>query len=405
MLFVVAWKNIWRNKRRTLITAASVMFAVLFSVIMRGFQLGVWDHLVDGVLHSYSGYIQIHAKDYWDNRTFDFTIPENEISLKNFKGDKQITSVIPRLESFALASSGNRTKGIITVGIDAEAEKNFMALHHRMVSGKYFTNQDSGILLSQRLAKYLKLTTNDSLVLLSQGYQGAGATGIFRIQGLVRLPSPEFDNQLVFMPLHLAQEYFSAYNRVTSLVVNIKDPKELNKVVRSIKKTIGTQKYEVMSWKEMMIELYQLYISKDGGAMLIQFILYLIVGFGVFGTVLMMVSERRHEFALMITLGMQRLRLTMYFCAELLYICLLGLISGYVISLPVIIYFHINPITVTGNLAESYASFGIEPIIPVSWRMDFIIQQVINVTAIVILAIIYPVYSMFKLNLTKGLRR
>jgi putative ABC transport system permease protein len=405
MLFIVAWKNIWRNKRRTLITAASIMFAVMFSVTMRGFQLGVWDHLVDGVLHSYSGYIQIHAKDYWDNRTFDYTMPENEITFQNFKGDNRITSIIPRLESFALASSGNRTKGIITVGIETEAEKGFMALQNRMVSGRYFTNQDSGILLSQGLAKYLKISTGDSLVLLSQGYQGAGATGIFRVQGLVKLPSPEFDNQLVFMPLHLAQEYYSAYNRVSSLVVDIKDPKELNQAVKFVKKTIGTVKYEVMSWKEMMIELYQLYTTKDGGAMLIQLILYLIVGFGVFGTVLMMGSERRHEFALMITLGMQRLRLTKYFCAELFYICFLGLFSGFLISLPIIIYFHLNPITVTGSLAESYASFGIEPIIPVSWRIDFILQQVINVAVIVILALIYPVYSIFKLNLTKGLRR
>jgi putative ABC transport system permease protein len=405
MLFIVAWKNIWRNKRRTLITAASIMFAVIFSVVMRGFQLGVWDHLVDGVLHSYSGYIQIHAKDYWDNRTFDYTMTENEITLQDFKDDNRIISVIPRLESFALASSGDRTKGIITVGVDTEAEKSFMALQNRMVSGKYFTNRDSGILLSKGLAKYLKLSTGDSLVLLSQGYQGVGATSIFRVLGIVKLPSPEFDNQLVFMPLHLAQEYYSAYNRISSLVVDIKDPKELNQVVRSMKKTIGTEKYEVMSWKEMMIELYQLYTSKDGGAMIIQLMLYMIVGFGVFGTVLMMVSERRHEFALMITLGMQRIRLTKYFCAELLYICLLGLISGFLISLPIIIYFHINPINVTGNLAESYASFGIEPMIPVSLRIDFMMQQVINVAVIVILALIYPVYSIYKLNLTKGLRR
>jgi ABC-type lipoprotein release transport system permease subunit len=405
MLFTVAWKNIWRNKRRTLITAASIMFAVMFSVVMRGFQLGVWDHLVDGVLHSYSGYIQIHSKGYWDNRSFDYSMPENEITIKNFNGEKRITSVIPRLESFALASYGSRTKGVITVGSDAEAEKNFMALQNRMVSGSYITNNDSSILLSQGLAKYLKIDVGDSLVLMSMGYQGASATSIFRVKGIVKLPSPEFDNQLVFMPLQLAQNYYSAYGRITSLVVDIDDPKVMNAVVKAVKKTVGEEKYEVMSWKELMVELYQLYVSKDGGAMIVQMMLYLIVGFGVFGTVLMMVSERRHEFALMITLGMQRIRLAKYFCAELLMICLLGLLVGFIISLPIVIYFHIHPIAVTGNLAKSYASFGIEPMIPVSWRIDYIIQQVITVAVIVALALIYPVYTIFRLNLTKGMRR
>ena len=83
-MLIIAYKNIWRNKRRTLITAASVFFAVFFVIIMRGFQLGVWVNLVDGVLHSYSGYIQVHAKGYWDNRSFDYSMSEKEISTWNF---------------------------------------------------------------------------------------------------------------------------------------------------------------------------------------------------------------------------------------------------------------------------------------------------------------------------------
>lgn len=401
----LSWKNIWRNKKRTLITAASIMFAVIFSIVMRGFQLGVWDKLVDGILHSYSGYIQIHAKGYWDNRSFDYTLQEGEISMQNFQDDKLIKSIIPRLESFALASSGTRTKGIITVGIATEAEKNFMALHNKMVSGRYFNENDSGILLSQGLAKYLELTTGDSLVMISQGYQGVGATGLFPVIGIVKLPSPEFDNQLVFMPMKLAQEFYSTGNRINCVVVDIADPGKLDKTMELLNASFNPEEYEIMSWHEMMIALYQQYTAKDGGAQIIQLLLYLIVAFGVFGTVLMMVSERRHEFALMITLGMQRMRLVKYFCIELFYICLLGLFAGLLVSIPVVVYFHLNPIPVTGNLANMYNTFGIEPLIPVAWRIDYILQQFINVAIIVLLAFIYPVYSIFKLNLTKALRR
>jgi putative ABC transport system permease protein len=95
----MSWRNIWRNKRRTLITAASIFFAVFFSIMMRGFQMGVWLNLVDGVLRSYSGYIQIHAKGYWDNRTFDYSMSDSILLEKKIPDTTLIKAFIPRLES------------------------------------------------------------------------------------------------------------------------------------------------------------------------------------------------------------------------------------------------------------------------------------------------------------------
>ena len=404
-MFIIPWRNIWRNKRRTLITAASIFFAVFFSIIMRGFQMGVWLNLVDGVLRSYSGYVQIHAKGYWDNKTFDYTLSEDISKEKRITDTSLVKSFIPRLESFSLASSGERTKGAITIGIKPETEKGFMALQNRIVKGRYINEKDSGILISQGLAKYLKLNVGDSLVMISQGYQGASATGVFPILGIVKLPSPEFDNQSVFLPLALAQKFYSAEGRINSIVVDIADPKKLNETVKLLQSKYDEATFEVLSWHEMMIELYQLYTAKDGGAAMVQFMLYLIVGFGVFGTVLMMVSERKHEFAVMIALGMQRTRLIRQFGTELFYVCALGLLTGVIICIPIVVYFHYHPIPVTGDLAKSYASFGLEPYIPIAWRTDYIVQQAINVFVLVLLTLIYPLYSIFRLDVTKALRR
>ncbi|HEY9122867.1 MAG TPA: ABC transporter permease [Bacteroidales bacterium] len=404
-MLILAWRNLWRNKRRTLITAASVFFAVFFAILLRGFHAGTWSYLIDSVLHSYTGYIQVHTKDFWENKSFDYSMAADNPALEKIKGIKGVKGLIPRIESFSLASYGDKTKGVITVGIDPMIENNFSALDKKIVRGRYFHEKDTGIILSERLANFLKVKVNDSLVLLSQGYQGASANGVFRIIGIVKLPAPEFDNQMVYMPLSAAQEFYSMQSRLTSVIVDIDNPQKMDKITKHIAKSIDTKSFEVMTWEDMLVELYQQYVSDEGGGVIMLVLLYIIVGFGVFGTVLMMISERRHEYAIMIALGMQRSSLLKLVGTELFYICFIGVLFGTAFSLPIITYFHFHPLQISGNLADVYAAFGMEPLLPVAWRTDYIIQQAINVTGIVAIVLLYPIYSVYKLDLTKAIRR
>jgi ABC-type lipoprotein release transport system permease subunit len=329
----------------------------------------------------------------------------NDPVFSKIKNIKQIKGFVPRLESFSLASSGDKTKGVLTVGIDPVLENEFTKLKEKIVTGRYFTNSDTGVILSERLSKYLGLKANDSIVLLSQGYQGIGANGIYRIIGIVRLPSPEFDNQMVYMPMTVAQDYYSAQDRITSVVVDLKNPEDMDKAIRKIKQVTNDGHFEIMSWKEMIIELYQQYVSNEGSGKIIISLLYLIVGFGVFGTILMMIAERRHEFGIMITVGMQRSRLMRLVGAELFFVCFIGLIFGFLFSVPIVAYFHFYPIHMGVAMAKTYAAFGMDAILPTAWELDYMIEQVYIVFLIIIIVLIYPLYSVYKLDLTKAMRR
>src|SRR5208283_1755075 len=132
--------------------------------------------------------------------------------------------------------------------------------------------------------------------------------------------------------------------RITSVIVDLKNPQQMDKVINKISRLAGKQNFEVMSWKEMLVELYQQYISNEGSSMIIISLLYLIVGFGVFGTVLMMIAERQHEFGIMITVGMKRFRLMRMVATELTFICFIGLFLGFAGSIPIVAYFHFFPI-------------------------------------------------------------
>jgi ABC-type lipoprotein release transport system permease subunit len=137
----IAWRNLWRNKRRTLITVASVFFAVFFALIMRSLQLGTYDHMFRNVIESYTGYVQIQHEDFWDNRLIDNVFPYTPELEKLVLSDKNANATVPRFESFALASTGNITKGVLVMGIDPEKESYLSDVKSKLV--RYRLNEET----------------------------------------------------------------------------------------------------------------------------------------------------------------------------------------------------------------------------------------------------------------------
>lgn len=403
-MFKLAWRNLWRNKRRTFITIASVMFAVMFAILMRGYHGGAWSSLIDNVLHSYSGYMQVHAKGFWEEKSFDYSMSWNDTIEKKILSVRNVQSVIPRIESMAFASIGDKTKIVFVLGIDPQKEDVFSGLSNKIVSGNMLNGNDSSVLISQRLARFLNIGIGDTLTLLSQGYQAYSAAGLFKVKGIVKLPSPEYDNKIIYLPLKTAQNFYSMEGRVTSLVIDLKNNQKLHKTYTALTDKLGTSKYEIMTWEKLMVELYQQYVSDEGGGKIFLGLLYLIIGFGIFGTVMMMVAERTHEFGVLIAVGMKRSRLFRLITTEMLLIGFMGVITGMMVSMPLVAWFHFHPIKLTGSMAKTMEVYGMAPEIPVLWQADYIIWQGLIVFLITLIAIVYPVFKVWKLDIIKSMR-
>src|SRR3970040_133340 len=391
MILKLIWRNLWRNSRRTLITMASIAFAVLGAVIMQSFQIGVFNNLIKNVVGYYSGYVQIHQKGYWEEQVLDNCFAVDDALTSKLKLYPEINQLVPRLETFVLASKDSNSKGCMLIGTDAVKENNLTKLKGKLISGEYFKNNEEVALVAEGLARRLDLKTNDTVVLFGQGYHGTMAAGKFKIKGIVHLASPEMNDSFVYLPLAATQYFLNAENRLTSISLGLVDPENTDALTKKLKKTVG-QNYEVMKWQELMPEIAN-HIKADGFSFYVfSGILYFIIGFGLFGTVLMMTAERTYEFGMLVEIGMVKRKLKMSVVGETLFITMLGVALGILFSLPLVIYLNKKPLRFTGEIAKVYEQFGFEAIFPTSVDLRVFYTQSLIVLFMAFLIGLYLFY-------------
>ncbi|MDE3213923.1 MAG: ABC transporter permease, partial [Bacteroidota bacterium] len=330
----LAWRNLWRNRRRTLITLASVLMAVVLAIAIRSIQKGAYDSMISNAVRFSTGYIQVHAKGFWKEQSVNHSFVLDSAVSEVFDREGNISAAVPRLESYALASSGPHTKGVAVIGIDPQKESQMTELSSKITQGKYFgEGPGQGILVGDGLARYLHLHLGDTLVLLGQGYHGNTAAGQYPIQGIFHYPIEQLNNSLVYLSLPDAQVLMSADGRITSMSLMLKDPRNMDQDQQALEKKLGGD-YEVMNWPVMNKTLVEEIKGDNAGGIIMLAILYIVVAFGVFGTILMMTMERRKEFAVMIAIGMHRTKITLIVIFETIFIGLLGIASGSMVILP-----------------------------------------------------------------------
>ncbi|PTN09967.1 ABC transporter permease [Mangrovibacterium marinum] len=401
--FKLAWRNIWRNRRRTYITAASVFFGVLLSTFMTSMQEGTYSKMIDNVVSFYSGYIQIHHTDYWENKTIDYCFTPDDTLLESLAKNPEIRLIVPRLESFALMAYANNTKGGALIGVDPQKEDEMSHLSQWVTEGSYLKPNDDGILLAVNLAKNLSVQVNDTVVLLSQGYHGATAAALFPVRGILKFPSPTMNNMGGYIDLKTAQNFFSVSNQLSSLVLMVNDYSEVNKQKHLLHNKLGNQ-YEIMTWDEMDPLTKNMIDADRSGAYITKGILYTLVGFGIFGTVIMMMAERRKEMGIMVAIGMQKGRLSTILFFEIVLLGFIGVLAGFAFSLPFISYFVYHPIPLTGESAKAYEEFGFEPAMYFSAQWFIFARQVLIIFILTLLVFCYPLIKTVRLKLTKALR-
>ena len=406
MIFKIAWRNIYRNKKRSLITITSVFAALLLIILMRALQFGFYDKLIETVVESYAGYVEIHADGFWDNQSLDNSMQVDQQLLDDIQSVEGIENIVQRLQTFSLISVGEKTKGGVINGINLSEEQKITDWNKKMVSGS-FDLSDNEIIIAKGIAEFFDISENDTLILYGQGYRGMMAAGKYPVKGVIDLKNPDLNKIGLFMTMESVRNYVSSDEISTHIIIDKEKYYNEDKIVEDLG-LILPDDYEVMTWKETLPEIEQTITADSAGGLIMAFILYVIVVFGMFGTVLMMTEERKYEFGVLISVGMSRIRLFGIILVETIILSMVGVVLAVMVTYPISIYYNINPIDMAILMGDGanqmIEEMGFSPMIPMSISWDIPLSHSLVIFIFSLLISIYPAIKISKLNPVKSMK-
>ena len=406
MIFKIAWRNIYRNKKRTLITVTSIFAALFLIILMRALQFGFYDNIIKTVVESYAGYVEVHAEGYWDNQSLDNSMEVNQKLINDISSVEGVENIVQRLQTFSLISMGEKTKGGVINGVDISDEQKITDWNKKMVSGSFDLGENE-IIVGKGIAEYFDIRENDTLILYGQGYRGMMAAGKYPVKGVIDLKNPDLNKLGIFMTIESARDYVSSEMISTHIIIDKEQYYDEEKIVKDLSQILSKD-YEIMTWKKTLPEIEQTITADNAGGLIMAFILYIIVVFGMFGTVLMMTEERKYEFGVLISIGMSRIRLFGIILIETIILSMIGVLLAIILTYPISYYFNLNPIDMAALMGEGadqmMEDLGFSPLAPMSISWDIPLSHALVIFIFSLLISIYPAIKILNLNPVKSMK-
>ena len=406
-LLKLAWRDIWRNRRRSLLTMGAIVFAVIIISLANSVQYGTYDAMEELVVRLFSGDLQVHRAGFQDERTLSYSMENDEQDwAESFEGYPWIEASSKRLSGFGLVSSDSSSAGAMIVGIEPEAESHVSTFANLPTEGEALApGDDHAVLLGQLLAKNLNVAVGDSVVVLTQGYRNMMGADLYAVKGLIRTGSPDVDRGMMIMTLPDAQDLFSMEDRFTEIILRTQDFRGAGEYAAMLRQELGEDRYEVMPWKALMPEMQQMRALDDAGNYIFYLFLLLLIGFEIFNTTTMSIMERVREFGVMMSIGMKPRQISLLVGLELTMKVVLALLVGLGITFVIVWMLKDNPIPVTGELQQMYQDLGftIEGI-SFSARPAVFVFPMVSVTVIALASMVYPILRLRRFSPVEALR-
>lgn len=403
MVFKLAWRNLWRNKRRTAITLMMMVFAVFLAALMASVRTGMVQGMVNNVISTKVGHAQIHAKGFWEEKSIDNVLILSDSITDVLDNRQGVEAYALRIESGALCASDSNTVGVIVFGVDIENEKRVSTLLDKLSPSEQESLKNGGVLVGKSLLKQLQVLQGEELSFAGMGYHGSMAMGNFDVISGFDFGNPALNKRLVIMSLDQAESFYGIADAATSVLIKLGEDESVDEICASLKQELPGST-EIFSWKEMLPDMEQMLVLNDVGNMIVSFILYFIISFGFFGTVVMMMAERKHELGVLTAIGMKKKLITQMVVLESVLVALIGAIIGIILVSPVIYYLYLHPIPLMEDMAELMDDYGIEPMIYTAFSWNILYMQAVIVTIISLLISIYPMVKVAKLHPIKAMR-
>lgn len=401
----MAWRNIWRNPRRSILTLMAIALSCVFLVFMLSFQHGSYQQMIRAAVSLSTGEVQILGRGYHENSDIWKTIRRPDPLVAAVTQLQGIDAVVCRAETFALVSSEKKSYGIMVMGIDPVEDPGISQVDQTIRQGSYFTGAPGEALLGQKLAENLKISVGEEIVVLGQGLDGSVAANVFNVVGLFQSGNLDADRNLMRIPLRTFQDTFFMDESIHRIVINSRDfsdPDGLKERVMTLIYSLGLD-YDVLTWDELMPGLKQSIDLDKISGVIIYLLLLIIVAFSIMNTFLMAILERTREFGVIMAIGTSRKRLFRMLFLETLFLALTGLVIGTLLGIGVTAIYQSIGIDF-GESGPLMEEFGMpSKLYP---KMNWITVSLgpAFVFLFTMLSAVYPIMKVKSLNLVSAMR-
>ncbi len=341
----IAWRNLWRNKRRTWLTAGGIAFATLIVSFSMAIQLGAYGLMIESATALWEGDIQITHPRYPEDAKLDQTIPGATELMRQIEVLPGIEAT-PRAGAFALVSAGERSFGGLVWGVDFQREQKLFKFFQSIDEGRLPIGPDE-VLVGRTMARNVGVSIGDELVMLGSGKEGGIAALAQEIVGIFNSGQTELDRTFLFAELEAVQNAFHLGDEIHVVATRIDDQALLIDQAEKLEVEVGPE-LSVRTWRNFMPEVVQsIELDRIGGQLVYAAILVL-VSFSVINTFLMIVFERKREFGMLLAIGMKPGLIMRQVLSEAFFMWLVGFALGAVLSIAATWYLMIEGIPLAG---------------------------------------------------------
>jgi ABC-type lipoprotein release transport system permease subunit len=401
---LLAWRNIWRHPRRTLLTIAAMVFADVLLIFMLGLQFGQYRMMIDNSLAIFTGQMQVQAEGYNDEPHMYRSITAADALAQDIRERTQLDAVATRGYGFALVSSESRTLGVQISGVDPLHEPRVSTIPGLISQGRYLGEVDSNeIVIGSTLARNLKIKPGDELTVLGNGRDGSIAATVAPVVGIYESGSRDMDRHMLSMPLDTFREVFSMDDQAHSIIIGgARD--QADSIAAAARAALQQRESLVLlDWETLMPGLKQAIQADFTSAWFMYAVLIVLVAFGMLNTMLMSVLERTHEFGILLALGVGHGKLARMIVTESVALATIGMLFGIACGVLLVGYFFFNGFSFPGMEAMG-ERFNIPSVLYPEISIRSLLPGPLAVFIATLLASLYPILRMRKLHPIEALQ-
>jgi ABC-type lipoprotein release transport system permease subunit len=324
----IAWRNLWRTPRRTVITASSFVAGLWAVIVFFAFMDGMDYDMLENAIKASSGHIKIHQKGYRDEPELVKTIREPEEIYRLLDKLPYVHGYTGRVNMGGLISSEDYTTGISIIGIDPEREKRTSSYREALKRGDFLDKGGAGIIIGVKLAERLDADIGSEVSIVIQAADGSISARNYTIEGVYSLGDVEMDQAVAMMDIEEAQELAVLGGEVSEIVVLLEDSTFTDEAMQAVVSAIDMETFEVFTWRELIAFTIQLVELMEAFKYVLLVVLVVVIFFGILNTILMAVTERTKEFGILLAIGMKPHQVVALVLFETVFLCFIAIFIG-----------------------------------------------------------------------------